>query len=93
MNTSCCAPASRNVGANGPAHNEEYMTSREAAAYLHVNHRTLLDWARRGIIPGIPLGGGQRKTWLFCKSALDEHLRGIMNANRPRSMELTNYVN
>lgn len=72
----------------------EYMTSREAAGYLHVKHRTLQEWARNGVLPGIPLGvGTQRKTWLFSKSALDEHLRGIMNANCPRSDRETVYVN
>lgn len=72
----------------------EYMNSREAAAYLHVKHRTLLEWARNGVIPGIPLGSGtQRKTWLFSKSAFDEHLRAIMIANRPRSNQETAYVN
>ena len=73
---------------------QDYMNSREAAAYLHTKHRTLLEWARIGVIPGIPLGSGsQRKTWLFSKSALDEHLRGIMNANCPRSNQETVYVN
>jgi excisionase family DNA binding protein len=72
----------------------EYMNSREAAGYLHVKHRTLLEWARNGVLPGIPLGvGTQRKTWLFSKSALDEHLRGIMTANSPRSNHETAYVN
>jgi excisionase family DNA binding protein len=71
----------------------EYLTSREAAAYLHVNHRTLLEWARQGLLPGIPLGGSQRKTWLFCRSVLDEHLRSMMTGNRPCSAQETNYVN
>lgn len=72
----------------------EYMNSREAAGYLHVKHRTLLEWARNGVLPGIPLGvGTQRKTWLFSKAALDEHLRGIINANCPRSNPETVYVN
>ena len=72
----------------------EYMNSREAAEYLHVKHRTLLEWARNGVLPGIPLGvGTQRKTWLFSKSALDEHFCGIMNANRPSSNHGTVYVN
>jgi len=72
----------------------EYMSSREAAGFLHIKHRTLLEWARKGVLPGIPLGvGTQRKTWLFSKSALDEHLRGIMNANCPRSNQESVYVN
>ncbi len=73
---------------------DTYMNSREAALYLHVKHRTLLEWARRGIIPGVPLGAGlQRKTWLFSKTAIDEHMRAIMSANRTRSAEATQYVN
>lgn len=72
----------------------EYMNSREAAGYLHVKHRTLLEWARNGVLPGIPLGvGTQRKTWLFSKSALDEHFCGIMTASSPRSNHETAYVN
>ena len=72
----------------------EYLSSREAAAYLHIRHRTLLEWARRGIIPAIPLGcGNQRKTWLFCKTSLDEYLLGMMTSNRARSAQATAYVN
>jgi excisionase family DNA binding protein len=72
----------------------EYMTSREAAGYLHVKHRTLQEWARNGVLPGIPLGvGTQRKTWLFSKSALDEHLLMIMTTNCPRSNHETDCVN
>jgi excisionase family DNA binding protein len=76
-----------------PTLRDEYMTSREAAQYLHVSHRSLLEWARRGDLPAIPLGGPQRKTWLFCRSALDEHLRSMMTSNRPRSNQETAYVN
>jgi excisionase family DNA binding protein len=72
----------------------EYLNSREAAAYLHVKYRTLLEWVRLGILPGIPLGcGTQRKTWLFLKSAIDEHLREMMTGNSPRSNRETVYVN
>lgn len=71
---------------------DDYMTSREAAQYLHVNHRTLLEWARQGNIPAIPLGGEKRKTWLFSRTAIDEHLRSIMTSNRSRSNQETKYV-
>ena|SRR5437879_8928673 len=71
---------------------DDYMTSREAAQYLHVNHRTLLEWARQGIIPAVPLGGEKRKTWLFSRIVIDVHLRSIMNSNRSRSIKET-YVN
>lgn len=73
---------------------QDYMNSREAAGYLHVKHRTMLEWARNGVLPGIPLGvGTRRKTWLFSKSALDEHLHGIMTTNSPNSNHETAYVN
>ena len=73
---------------------EEYMNSREAASYLHVKHRTLLEWARKGIVPAIPLGGGaQRTTWLFMRSAIDQAMRAKMTMNRPCSKQETKYVN
>jgi excisionase family DNA binding protein len=76
------------------ASGHEYMNSREAAEYLHVKHRTLLEWTRIGVIPGIPLGrGAQRKTWLFSKCVLDEHLLMIMTTNCPRSNHETDCVN
>lgn len=82
------------VGEASPHKGEEYLTSREAAVYLHVKHRTLLEWTRKGIIPAIPLGGGrQRNTWLFMKSALDAAMRARMEMNRPCSIEETKYVN
>ena len=72
----------------------DYLNSREAAAYLHIKLRTLLEWARKGLIPAIPLGAGsQRNTWLFSKSALDAHLRSKMTCNRPRSIGDTVHVN
>lgn len=72
----------------------EYMNSREAAAYLHMKHRTLLQYARRGVLPGIPLGfGRERNTWLFMKSAIDEALRAKMNSNRLCSIQENKYVN
>ena len=69
-----------------PGSSSDYMTAQEAAKYLRVNHRTLLMWARKQQVPAIPLGGAHRKTWLFSKVTLDEHLRSIMTGNsRPRS--------
>jgi excisionase family DNA binding protein len=69
-----------------------YLSAREAADYLRLPRRTLLDWARQGLLPGIPLGGAMRKTWLFSKSALDAHLRGMMTGNRPCSIKETEDV-
>jgi excisionase family DNA binding protein len=72
----------------------DYLNSREAASYLHIKYRTLLEWARKALIPAIPLGAGsQRNTWLFSKSALDAHLRSKITINRPRSNQETTHVN
>ena len=33
-----------------------YLTPKQAAVELQVNARTLLDWARRGLIPSVRIG-------------------------------------
>jgi len=50
---------------------EHWLTATEAAAYLKVEPRTLLMWARQGKIKGFVLSGTQRVTWRFRKEDLD----------------------
>ena len=52
----------------------EWLTGREAADYLRVNHRTVLLWARQGKIPGHKLSGTHRCVWRFLKPELDAML-------------------
>lgn len=52
----------------------EWLTAREAAAYLKVAHRTLVRWARSGQIPAHRLSGTGRITWRFLRSELDAML-------------------
>jgi excisionase family DNA binding protein len=47
------------------------MTSQEAAKYLRVAHRTVLEWARTGKLKGHVLSGSARITWRFRQSELD----------------------
>ena len=47
------------------------MSAREAAAYLKVAHRTVLQWAKEGRIPCHKLSGTQRCTWRFRADELD----------------------
>jgi len=47
------------------------MNAREASAYLKVAHRTLLQWAKEGKIPGHRLSGTARVTWRFRADELD----------------------
>jgi excisionase family DNA binding protein len=56
-----------------------WLTGREAAQYLRVNHRTLLLWARQGKIPAHKLSGIRRCVWRFLRSELDGTL-GLSSA-------------
>jgi len=49
----------------------EWLTAIEAALYLKVKPRTLLQWAREGKIPAHRLCGTQRCVWRFRKWELD----------------------
>jgi excisionase family DNA binding protein len=51
-----------------------WMTSREAAIYLRVESRTLLQWARQKHIKGYVLSGTRRMTWRFLRADLDATL-------------------
>lgn len=48
-----------------------WLNTNEAAAYLKVKPRTLLQWAREKKIPAHRLSGLQRHVWRFLKSELD----------------------
>ena len=52
----------------------EWLTAREAAAYLKVAQRTLVRWARSGRIPAHKLSGLSRVTWRFRRSEIDAML-------------------
>jgi excisionase family DNA binding protein len=49
----------------------EWLTAAEAASYLKVAHRTVLQWAKEGRIPCHKLSGTSRVTWRFLASELD----------------------
>lgn len=52
----------------------EWLTSDEAAGYLKVDRRTLLDWARGGKVKGYTLSGISRHVWRFKQADLDDML-------------------
>ena len=52
----------------------EWLTSTEAAAHLKVAPRTLVRWARSGLIPAHRLSGFARVTWRFRREELDAML-------------------
>jgi excisionase family DNA binding protein len=58
----------------------EWLTAREAAAYLKVAHRTILEWAKSGRIPAHRLSGTLRCTWRFRAAELDGAIMGPPSA-------------
>jgi excisionase family DNA binding protein len=52
----------------------EWLTPKEAAAYLRSKPRTILLYARQGKIKGYILSGTRRVTWRFLRSDLDATL-------------------
>ena len=52
----------------------EWLTAREAAQYLRVAHRTVLQWAKEGRIPAHRLSGTARVTYRFRAVELDAML-------------------
>jgi excisionase family DNA binding protein len=55
---------------------EPLIDSREAAALLHIHHKTLERKARRGEIPGYQIAG----RWFFRASELDSWLRSQLKS-------------
>lgn len=51
-----------------------WLTSEEAAHYLRVNRRTLIEWARQGKVKAYKLSGVIRHVWRFRQSDLDAML-------------------
>jgi hypothetical protein len=69
-----CPPAKRNP-----------LTPVEAAALLHMDHRTLIRWARVGYTPAHPLGEGHRRMWRFFE---DELLAWVKSQSNERTSVL-----
>jgi len=59
---------------------EYFVDADEAALFIKLDRRTVLQWARDGRIPAHPLDpGAARKDWRFLLSELDTWLRGQVN--------------
>ncbi len=69
----------------------EWLTSNEAAAYLKIKPRTLVEWVRTGKVPGHRLSGTRRFVYRFLQSELDamltaDSLGGAQNSRRQTSI-------
>jgi len=51
-----------------------WLTAEEAANYLKVKPRTLLQWVRQGKVKRHPLSGTRRRRWRFLHAELDDIL-------------------
>jgi Helix-turn-helix domain len=49
---------------------EHFVDADEAAAFLSITRRRILDLARAGHLPGHPIGSGARRVWRFRLSEL-----------------------
>jgi excisionase family DNA binding protein len=59
----------------------QWLTSEEAAQYLQVDRRTLLDWARQGKVKAYKLSGVIRHVWRFKQQDLDAMLCPMTSAD------------
>lgn len=49
---------------------EPFINAKQASGLLHLSAKTLLRFARQGVIPAHPLTGKTRKQWRFLESEL-----------------------
>jgi excisionase family DNA binding protein len=52
---------------------DEIMDPDDVAELLHLKRSTVIDYARRGVLPGKKLG----KHWLFLRSELDDTIHQL----------------
>jgi len=64
------ADASRNIDSDPQIAPEPFVTAKEAARFLCITVRRVLEMARVGKLPGHPIGPGKRHTWRFRLSEL-----------------------
>ncbi|MBV8674678.1 MAG: helix-turn-helix domain-containing protein [Acidobacteriaceae bacterium] len=59
---------------------EYFVDAHEIARMLAIDHRTVQQMARDGVIPAYPLGEGTRKTWRFRPSEIHEWMTRKINS-------------
>jgi excisionase family DNA binding protein len=63
---------------SGPA--ESYLDARQAADYLRISAKKLLQLARSHKVPAYGLGGARRKMWRFRRSELDSWMQSEVHS-------------
>ena len=67
---------------NQAASLEPFVSAERAAEFLAMSRKTLLALARKGYLPGHPVGQGVRKVWKFRISELDRWMRQEVNSSQ-----------
>jgi hypothetical protein len=80
------------IFASEPRTPEPFVSAQEAAQFLSVKRRYLLELARRGIAGAYPLGtGSKRKVWVFRLSelaaAIERDENPNLNSRKPCTIE------
>ena len=57
-------------GVSGTISTEPFINAKQASGLLHLSAKTLLRFARQGIVPAHPLTGSTRRQWRFLESEL-----------------------
>ena len=63
-------------------HSPRPMTPQGAADFLELDEKTITRWARKGYLPGHPVGEGKRKYWRFFESELSAWLTSKSNGTK-----------
>jgi predicted DNA-binding transcriptional regulator AlpA len=66
-------------GVSGSIATEPFINARQASGLLHLSAKTLLRFARQGIVPAHPLTGRTRRHWRFLESELYAWARERVN--------------
>ncbi len=59
---------------------EPFVDSDSAAEFIKLNRKTLLRYAREGLVPAYPVTGAKRRKWRFLLSDLDAWARAKVNS-------------
>ena len=70
---------------------EPYVDADAVAAFLKMKRKTVLEWARRGIVPAHSWGKGRRKVWRFLISEItsqDKPVQSTIDIGSPEIARL-----
>ena len=67
---------------------EAYVDADAVALFLKMKRKTVLEWARRGIVPAHSWGQGRRKVWRFLISEIASHGKPVQGTIEDGSPEI-----